>query len=52
VLFIFSTLARRGISGADDPDTVVRLREGYHKETPSIRMPEDERAVLLVAVAG
>jgi hypothetical protein len=35
VLFIFATLARRGVSGADDPDSVVRLREDYQKEAPS-----------------
>jgi hypothetical protein len=34
VLFIFATLARRGVSGADDPDSVVRLREDYQKEVP------------------
>src|SRR6266446_1850881 len=52
VLFIFATLARRGVSGADDPDSVVRLREDYQKEVPFCRMPDDERALLLLAMGG
>ena len=50
VFFIFATLARRGVSGADDPDPLLRLREDYQKKAPSGRMPDDERALLLLAV--
>jgi len=50
VLFIFATLARRGLSGADDSELVAGLRKDYQKEPPSCRMTEDDRAVLLVAV--
>jgi hypothetical protein len=32
VFFIFATLARRGVSGADDTDPVVRLRKDYQKK--------------------
>ncbi len=52
MLFIFATLARRGTSGADDPDPVVPLRKDYQKEAPSCRVPDDEGALLLLAVGG
>jgi hypothetical protein len=50
VLFIFATLARRGVSGADNPDSIDRLREDYQKEASYGRMPDHERTLLLLTV--